>query len=314
MPNAQGRRKAFSRVVGDDQSVLVRARFVGDDNAAGTAATAATIQNRAAGLTFAINTVAEGLNDYTGFSGSAGQIQFVDTGADSIRELLQAIHGIAPGQTANRRWRAAQGDFPELYTLDATTGLVTAAGDALVGPHADGLSLFADTSAITNTPAVWVGVGTERGLRAGGGLKFPDYFEDYPGTSGITGFSSNTPDRTRQRAKQNDESVFVGVYTPVITYVAVNIDFTNNDTTIRIWDNSLDPDSDTPLLLQSPGDTSIANGVPVSVLLGGLQGGFEFRGTPGEPLFVEVRGTGGPTFQGGVVVGGYYELSLNRAA
>ena len=313
MPNAQGRTKFFSRLVADDESVLARVRFVGDDNAAGAAATAATVAVNAADVRVAINGTQEGLNDYTGASGAAGIITFADGNVDTIAEFVNALNGIATGQAANRRWRAAQGDFPNDYTLDATTGLVTAAANTLLGHRDAGLSLFSDRSAATLI-ALWVGVGTERGVLPGGGLVFPDYFEDIPGTAGITGFASNTPDRTRRIAKQNDESVIVSTYTPVITNITANVDYANNDTVIDIWDNSLDPDADTALFLETLGDSSIANGEPRSALLRGTPGGFEFRGTPGQPLFVRVRGTGAFVDEGGVVVSGYYELSLNRAA
>lgn len=314
MPKASGRLKAFHRVVADDQSALFRVRFVGDDNAAGSAVTSADAAVAAASLTFRINAAAEGINDYTGASGGAGVLTFADANADSIRESLNVINGIGPGMASgsdtNRRWRAAQGDFPLDFTLDATTGLVTGAADALLGHRSEGLALLADRSAVGGS--LWVGVGTERALVKGGGLKVPDYFEDLPGVSGISGFSSNTPDRTRQKAKQNDAGVVVEAWTPVITYVSANVDFANNDTGIRIWDNSLDPDSDSPLFLENLGDTSVASGSPDSRLLNGQPGGFEFRGTAGEPLFVEVFGTGAFTDEGGVVVSGYYELSLRR--
>ncbi len=316
MPNANGRRKSFSRVIADDQSVLARVRFVGDDNAAGTAVTAATVQVAADALSFRINASLEGIGDYTGASTAAGVLTFADGNANSIQETLDIINGIGTGQAVNRRWRAAQGDLPLLHPLDGTTGLVTAAANALLGHRSAGLSLFADRSAVTTGAAggdVWLGIGTERGVLPGGGLKVPDYFEDFPGTSGISGFSSNTPDRSRQRAKQNDEAVFVAVYTPVITYIAFNMDYTGNDVAITIWDNSLTPGTDTPLFTETLGDTGVGAG-PVSAIYNGRADGGEFRGTPGEPLFVRATGTTFSADEGGLVVNGYYELSLNRAA
>ena len=140
----------------------------------------------------------------------------------------------------------------------------------------------------------------------GAGLVQPDYFADLPGTSGITGFSSNTPDRSTTRLKQEGDSVVVNRSSVVIELIHVVAQHATTKV-ISIFDEDDDPTA-TPQYQE--GITAAA--ASTSGALDGRPGGFKFVGRPGKNVFVRVGGTGGYT-AGVVVVAGYYEQSLRDA-
>lgn len=304
----QGKLKEFSFVKREDTSIFARLRTVGRTTAAGAELTTATVQSVSASnyVEFLLNTVGDaGINDYTGAGGAAGRILYSDANANSVGEFVNITNGIGAGQPGtNRRWRAAVADFPRLYAF--TTGDIlndASPRSTLVGHRSLGVSLFADTSALAAVE-YYCGIGSEGGVVAGAGLVSPDYFEDRPGESGITGFASNAPDRTRQVAKQNDEAGVTVVYTPVITRVSWNAVVGDNNKRIQVFREDDDPATATPLYEEL---LSAANN---SVALDG-SGDFKVTGFPGEMLHVRVFGTGALT-DGALVVSGYYELSLRR--
>jgi hypothetical protein len=298
---------------------LASLKFVGRDNAAGAEPTTADIQanNAANTITFRINLAAEGMNTYTGAAGGAGVIDLDDANANSPQELVNIINGIGTGMPApaagrgaggyNDRWRAAIADFPPLWAIGGTDVLNDAAvRNALLGVRSRGIGIYADTSNLA-TFDLWCGIGTanreEDGLLEGGGLIVPDYFEDFPGE-----FASNIGDRTRQRAKQNDDSVVVAAYTPVITTIELWETWTGADGTIEIWDATQNPATGIPLFTEVYGA-----GTGLSATLTGALGARQIAGTPGVPLFVRAYGTVGLVAGGnGLVVGGHYEMSLPR--
>lgn len=312
----QGKLKVFSRVVNEDLCRLATVKFVGEDNAAGAEPTTADIlaTNAANTVTFRINLAAEGMNTYTGAAGGAGVIDCDDANANTPQELVNIINGIGVGMPApgaagyNRRWRAAIADFPPLWAIGGTD-LLNDAGvrNALLGVRHPGIGIFGDSSNQA-TFDLWCGIGTEGGCVEGAGLVVPDYFEDIPGVSGITGWATNAPDRTRQRAKQNDDSVVVMAYTPVITTIQLWTTWTGADAVVEVWDATQNPATGIPLYTET-----YAAGTGLSNVLTGANGAFQLVGTPGVPLFVRAYGTVGIAAAAqGLVVTGYYEMSLRR--
>jgi hypothetical protein len=145
----------------------------------------------------------------------------------------------------------------------------------------------------------------------GGGIVVPDYFEDYPGVTGITGFASNVPDRTRQSAKQNDESVTVAAHTAVIESIQLWATWAGNDAEVEIWDATQNPATGIPLYSETYGA-----GTGLSNIYTGAAGSAVFTGRPGVPLFVRAYSAGTSAITAGagqgLVVTGHYEMSLRR--
>jgi hypothetical protein len=297
----------------DDSSRLASVKFVGRDNAAGAEPTTADIQanNAANTITFRINLAAEGMNTYTGAAGGAGVIDLDDANANSPQELVNIINGIGAGMPApaagrgaggyNDRWRAAIADFPPIGGTDVLND--AAVRNALLGRSSTGIGIYGDTTNLANDD-LWVGIGTEDALLEGGGLVCPDYFEDFPGETGITGFASNIGDRTRQVAKQNDEGVVVRPWRPVISVISLWSTWVGNDAVVEIWDSTQDPATGVPLYTEAYGA-----GTGLSGVLTGAAGSFQLVGRPGIPLFVRAYSTAGGaiTANQGLVVTGYYE-------
>ncbi len=305
MPSASGRNKRFSRVVGADESVAFYVKNVLRANAAGTVLTTADVQSTPASdrVRFRLNTVVDAQITYTSAT-LAGDLTYTDTNANSIQDCIDVINGIGVGQTANRQWRANLGDVPPLYALTAADLLdQSAVVNTLLGRSSVGAAVNMDQSALATADDQWVGIGTERGCIKGGGLVSPDYFEDLPGTSAIGGFSSNAGDRSRRKAKQNDEAVVVTVYTPVITYVHCVARFATTGI-ISIFTEDQDPASATPIFQES-----IGTAAATSAVLTGVAGTHSVVGIPGKALFLRFGGTGSYT-AGAVVVGGHYEQGL----
>ncbi len=304
--------RPFSRVVmGDDDSRLFYARTVDRVNAAGVEITSASLQAVAASnyIEFLLNGAGDAdINDYTGASGAAGRIVITDGNADTVGEVIDIINGIGAGQDGgfsaggSRRWRAALGDFPRAYAL--TTGdLLNQASvvSTLVGHRSPGVSVYADSSGLASANEIWVGIGTENGVLPGSGLVVPDFFEDIPGESLITGFAGNSPDRTRQKAKQNDEAVVANRLRVVISHIGFSA-LWDATKVIQIWREDQDPATDVPKYQES-----VAVAAFTSAVLTGAGGAFEFRGDPGFRYFVRITGTTNFT-DGHVRVTGRYEI------
>ena len=301
-----GKARRFYRVIGEDESVAFYVKNALANNAAGTELTSADIQSTPASsrVRFRLNAAVDAQITYTGAT-TAGDITYTDGNANTIQEALDIINGIGVGQTANRQWRGALGDVPPLYALTGADLLDQAAVvNTLLGRHNNGAAVNMDQSALATANDQWVGVGTERGTRPGSGLVHPDYYEDVPGVTGITGFASNTPDRSRVAAKQNDESVVVSRSSVVIELVTVQAQFATT-AVLSIFDEDDDPTT-TPQYQENLTAGAVAG---TSAALDGRPGGFRFVGRPGKRVFVRFGGTGAYT-AGVVVVAGYYEQSL----
>lgn len=300
-----GKARRFNRVVAEDGSVAFYVKNLLANNAAGTELTAADVISTPASsfVRFRLNGSVDSQVTYTGAT-TAGDVTYTDTNANTIQKVIDIVNGVGVGQTANRQWRAALGDVPPLLALTSGDLLNQAAVvNTLRGLNHNGTEVNMDQSALAIPDDQWVGIGTERGTRKGSGLVQPDYFEDIPGTSGITGYSSNSPDRSRTKAKQNDESVVVSRTSVVIERIHVIAIFATTKV-ISIFDEDDDP-AGTPQYQES----ITAAAASTSGALDGSAGGFKFVGRPGKRLFVRIGGTGGYT-SGSVVVSGYYAQGL----
>jgi hypothetical protein len=313
-------KKPFSRVVtGVDKSRLFYARLVGRLNAAGAEITTATMQAVTASnyIEFLLNGAGDSdINDYTGTAGAAGRITITDANADTVGDVIDIINGVGVGQDGgvsaggSRRWRAALGDFPRAYALTSGDLLNQASAvEMMLGKRHKGASVFADSSGLASPGPndIWVGIGTEHGVLAGGGLVVPDYFEDVPGeTTTSTKISSPSGDRTRQKAKRNDESGIAARYSVVIHAILTGVDW---DTTklIEVYTEDQVPGTDTPFYSESIAATGAG-----STVYNGAAGGPVLVGPPGKALFVRVSGTSNLT-DGNVVVTGYYEQTPRSA-
>lgn len=280
---------ASRQIAGSDLSVLYYAKAVGDLGAAGTELDQATIQSAAAASTFRY---AEGggalavdtdIDSYTGATGAgaAGTVTYADGNANSVQETINIINGVGVGSTAQRRWRAALGDFRPGFVLTATIGMVVAQANALLGRNSAGLSILADTSGLTagvNTDGIFLGIGTDRGCIEGSGARWPDYFEDIPGSS--TTASVNTPVRSPSRVPRKAEDATTRHLQYRITGFAAGF-FHAAATSFRVWDINDN------LIWAEP----LANAITV----------FNDRsdnpivGPVGSPLFCSIGGTGGET-------------------
>jgi hypothetical protein len=187
-------------VAGADTSVLLYVKCIADEGlTAGNQANSATVADAGTDLTFQIAEAGgSAANDtgitYTGQSGSAGVITAGDTNAATVQQIINIVNGVAPGQTAFRRWKAVLGDFWPSLAIGSDDFLTRAATQALLGRSDAGVSLFADTSQLAQL-ALHIGIGTSLGAADGASSQgFPNYFEDIPGSS--TTASVNTPVRS----------------------------------------------------------------------------------------------------------------------
>lgn len=211
--------KDASRVIaGDDASVLFYVKAIGDVGQNAGQITAATVQQTAADVVLrhgedgggvAVDTDIDSYTGATG-AGAAGSVTYADANANSIREAINCINGVGVGSTAQRRYRAALGDFPPAFVMTATVGLVVAQANILLGRGSPGLAIIADTSGLTGgavaTDVMSIGIGTSDGCIEGSGAIWPDYFEDIPGSS-TTG-SVNTPVRSSAaNPRKQDDAV-----------------------------------------------------------------------------------------------------------
>jgi hypothetical protein len=137
---------------------------------------------------------------YTGAAGAAGTITITDGNANSPLEVANVVNGVGVGQTAIRRYRAALGDVRPGYVFLTGHILAAAAANILTGRTDNGVELFLDTSGLAAaelTDGCFLGIGTDGGVIEGVGPRWPDYFEDIPGSS--TTASVNTPVRSPSR-------------------------------------------------------------------------------------------------------------------
>lgn len=303
-----GREKRFSFVVAPDESVAFRAKVVSRLTSGGVEVTTGDLQSVSASdlVRFRLNAAGDtGISSYTGASGAAGEVVYTDANANTIQEVLDNINGVGVGQTAFNRWRAALGDVPPKYALTAGDLLNQGAVvSTLVGLNHVGVPVYLDSSALAVANEMWVGLGTEWGTKKGGGLFAPDYFEDIPGESTTAGFASNQADRSRTKAKQNDEAVVASVNRVVIEKITWAAAFANNDKIISVFTEDQDPATDPPIYEETYGSANSGD-------LDGSYGGFRVVGPPGKRLFVRGQGTGAFT-PGTLVVTGHYEQSLRE--
>ena len=286
--------KRFTRTVFSDQSVLGRTRFVGVLDALGAVVTAATVQVAANNLTFLVNGVAETvIGTYTGATGAANQIVFVDANIATIQRLIETINGLGVGHPVGanlfRRWRASIADFRPGFAIGAGDGLAAGPTNVLLGDNSEGLVLNADISnlAVANTMSIGVGVPD---CRRGSGPMLFDHFEsDYV----VTTAGVRTPQRNARVQQQQFGAVPFEVRIESIHCGAV---FANNDKVIQVFDQ------DNNLIWGHL--LAAANDVPVNVL-GENQ---PIVGTPGSPLWVECAGTGAYT-NGPLTVSGWVRVN-----
>ena len=310
----QGKAKQFSEVRAADESIAFYAKNWTDQDLTGAELTTADLQSVTASdlVRFRVNAAGDtSINAYTGASGAAGEVVYTDGNANTIGKLIDVINDLGVGQlpwtaSSNRRWRAALGDVPALYDLTAADLLNQGSVvSTLLGLNSVGAQVNLDGSGLASPNEMWIGVGSDQGTKKGGGLIVPDFFEDVPGITGTSGFSSNTPDRSRQKAKQNDAGVVVSVNTPVIRVINVFAVFATTKI-VSVFSEDQNPQTDTPLYEEDFGART------ESQVLTGQPGAFELKGVAGKRLFVRVQGTGGFT-NGSFVVTGYFEQSLRDA-
>ena len=198
---------ASQRRGGQDFSRILYVKEVGDTDIAGAQVTASTITVVAAAdtLTFTTNAAPDtDINSYTGASGAAGTITTVDANLATVGEIVNAINGVALGQNANARYRAALADFPPGEAVVVNDFLARGATNIMLGRTHVGLPLLADTSNVGLRTAydLWVGIGTSGGCIEGSGWQYPDYFADIPGSS--TTASVNTAIRRQAISGRKD--------------------------------------------------------------------------------------------------------------
>lgn len=280
--NTLGRR--VSRTVASDTSVICYVKWNPErtTNNAGTAVTAATIQILVDQLTFLINAAAEvGIGTYTGNSFGDNDIGFVDTNANSPLELVTAINGEAPGQPSRTggsyvdRWRAGLGDFRPGWVLDATSGLATAAANAMLGRHVQGLSVFGDTTGLSTASTFSVGLGVDGALE-GAGSQVPDGFDgEYESTT------AGVLTRVRDPVLFKEDMPGLAEFQVSITAIEVDQVFASNAKIVRIWDKDNN----------ELGTFPIGSAVTVAAITEATP----FVGPLGSPLWVECVGTGALT-------------------
>ena len=269
--------KDASRTIpGADNSVLVYAKCIADEDAAAAQVTAATVAVAGDVITVQVNAANDAGIAYTGQSGAAGTITYTDGNADSVQEVVNVFNGVGVGQTAFRRWRAAIGDFHPGYALTAADVLAVGATNALTGRLDNGVDLFADSSALASANQLNVGIGTSGGTIEGSGWLSPDYFEDIPGSS--TTASVNTPIRGGViRSRKSEDAVTRRKQFRIVGFSASAQFATTQVLTIRdidgtiVWTESLTAGAVTAF--QDRTDAPIV-------------------GPLGSPLFCELTGTG----------------------
>lgn len=207
---------ASNQVAGADLSAIGYLKCIGDLGAAGTEIDQATLQVATAVDTLTVR-YAEGggaiaadadINSYTGAAGAAGTITTTDGNANTVGEVLNILNGAGVGQTATRRYRAALADVPPGLGLVASDLLVRAQTNILLGRTHPGLRILIDssTAGLMTANDLWVGIGTSGGTVEGTGWRFPDYFEDIPGSSTVAGV--NTPIRSSSlNPRKSEEAV-----------------------------------------------------------------------------------------------------------
>lgn len=291
--------KPISRALsGVDQSVLCRLKWnpreeneVGgtkiDDADMAVGANSITLRAQAIGGSLTGDTAA---NSYTGASGAAGEIVFADANIASVQNLIDAINGVAAGQTASRRWRAGLADFRPQFVIGALDGLVTSAAKALLGEFDEGLPVLADASALGSVNMIAIGLGTERAL-AGAGQSFPDHFQ-----SEFTVNAAGERVDVRAAARRRAEQPGLAKTQVILTGASVGVAYATNKQ-FSVYDD------DGNLLFREEmgggsGNTALDNAAaydenhPIAI------------SRPGGALFIEVTGTGALT-DGPVTVQGF---------
>ncbi len=252
---------------------------------AGAQVTTATVEQKALGLEFLANTVADsGIDSYTSASGAAGNIVYADAAANSIGELLDIINGVEAGQgqaTADPpahmiRWRADLGDFRPGFVLGATSGLAVGAANVLLGLDPEGLAINGDTSGLETADLYSVGVGSSR-ARPGGGSVFADHFaSDYVTTIAGVRFEVRAPGRRRE------EQPGLASYSVHITEVRADMVYASGAKVVTIYDV----------------DNNIVGGpfpIAANVTVPAISEDTPIVGPAGSPLFVECVGVGALT-------------------
>lgn len=275
--------KQLSRSVAADESAICHVKInphppaVSTD--AGAEITTATVQVIATDLTLLVNTAAETvIGTFTGNSAADNVATFADNNA-TVQELLNILNGVAAGQTSVvRRWRAGLGDFRPQFVLDATSGLATAAANAMLG-YAEGLICLADSSGLPSANTLAIGLGTDRAV-SGGAQRIPDHFEsDYSSTT--AGVKLPVRSAGRKVEDQPGQALYQVALTDLqiaasfaTTGLATVFDDAGN--TLKAWNIGTAAFS-----IPGSGDWTAENPAVI--------------GPPGSPLFIEITGTGALT-------------------
>lgn len=274
--------RKVSRTVSADGSALCNVKWSPreDFDEAGSDIATATVEQKATGLEFLANATADtGISAYTGASGGAGNIVYADANANSVQEVLDIINGIGVGQPGPLetgymiRYRAGLGDFRPGFVLGATSGLVVAAGNIMLGsPETEGLAVNGDTSGLETADLYSVGIGTDR-AQAGGNAVFADHFEsDY-----VTDTSGNRY-RVRSQGRRREEQPGLSEFSVHITEVLAGMSYASDAKVVSIYDEKDN------LLASYP----IASGTSVP----SISEATPFVGPIGSPLFIECVGSG----------------------
>jgi hypothetical protein len=263
---------------------------VGNTDTAGAKVTSSTLQVAVAvdTLTFLVNTVPDAdISSYTGASGAAGTITTVDVNLATVGEIVNAINGVALGQTANARFRAALADFPPGEAVVASDFLIRAATNIMLGRTHRGLPLLNDasTAGLRAADDLWVGIGTDGGCIEGAGWQYPDYFADIPGSS--TTASVNTAIRRQAiSGRKDNDAVTRKMQYRVTGFSSTNLwDTSYNICVHDIWNNVI---FETPLGVGAVTTFQDYSATPI-------------LGPVGSPLFVRFWG-GGTNTPGAVMV------------
>jgi hypothetical protein len=176
-----------------DNAALCWVKCIADIGQNGGQVDQATVQVATAADTITMRTAENGgaiaaVNDvdsYTGATGANGTITTVDANTSTVQTIINALNGVAVGQTAFRFFRAALADVPPALVTVASDLINRAQTNILLGLTSPGIELFLDTSNVGLIIAddQWLGIGTDGGTIAGAGWIMPDYYEDIPGSS-----------------------------------------------------------------------------------------------------------------------------------
>ena len=266
--------RKVSRSVLEDGSALLAVkwnRYALNDEA-GVKASTATITQAADDLQFLVNAADDtGISSYDSAT-LAGAVTYADTAADSIQETIDIINGVGLGQPSagsagySTRWRAGLGDFRPGFVLDATSGLVVAATNAMLGGESEGLVVNGATAGLP-VVAYGVGLGTGR-AQSGGGQVYADHFEsDY--------FSDTSGNRFRVRNARRQREAQPGLSEFRVAITEINADMVaTTSKVVNIYD------VDDNLLGVFP---AIAGAGTIA----GISESAPFVGPAGSPLFVE---------------------------